>query len=191
MRNHRMLHRGRLHRAVTGAAALAFACVLSLSACSKGGDSDTGNDVASIGDKGKNTSAPAEAAAGEKGDMVKYAQCMRDNGVDMPDPAADGSMMAQARPADGSADMTKMENASNACRKWLPNGGEITEKQKAEMREQNLKMAQCLREHGLNVPDPGPDGGTALDLGADQAKVDEAMKACAKAGGVGPMTVTR
>ncbi|MEU8137599.1 hypothetical protein [Streptodolium elevatio] len=192
MRNLPTLHRGRLHRAVTGTAAVAFACVLTLSACAKdGGGSDKDGDVASLGDKDKNAGAPPEAAAGEKGDMVKYAQCMRDNGVDMPDPNADGSMMAQAIPADGGPEAAKMETASNACRKWLPNGGEITEKQKAEMRESNLKMAQCLREHGLNVPDPDPDGRMALDLGSDQAKADEAMKACGQKGGMGAMTVTK
>ncbi|WP_436772721.1 hypothetical protein [Yinghuangia sp. YIM S09857] len=191
MRNLPTLHRGRLHRAVTGTAAVAFACVLTLSACSKDGGSGKDGDVASLGDKDKNAGAPPEAAAGEKGDMVKYAQCMRENGIDMPDPNADGSMMAQAIPADGGPEAAKMETASNACRKWLPNGGEITEKQKAEMRESNLKMAKCLREHGLNVPDPGPDGGMALDLGSDQAKADEAMKACGQAGGSGAMTVTK
>ncbi|MGW0660011.1 hypothetical protein [Streptodolium elevatio] len=191
MRNLPTLHRGRLHRAVTGTAAVAFACVLTLSACAKDGGSDKDGDVASLGDKDKNAGAPPEAAAGEKGDMVKYAQCMRDNGVDMPDPNADGSMMAQAIPADGGPEAAKMETASNACRKWLPNGGEITEKQKAEMRESNLKMAQCLREHGLNVPDPDPDGRMALDLGSDQAKADEAMKACGQKGGMGAMTVTK
>ncbi|NUU21975.1 MAG: hypothetical protein HOV68_10755 [Streptomycetaceae bacterium] len=170
---------------MTGSAALAVGAVLTLSACSGGSDDGKDDQVASLGDQGgPGASTPPEAAAGEKGDMVKYAGCMREHGVDMPDPAADGSMMAaQAVPAPGSADETKMNDATAACRKWLPNGGEVSEKDKAEQREKQLKMAQCLREHGMDVPDPGPDGGLTIALGDDQAKADAAMKACGGEGG--------
>ncbi|MCF2531646.1 hypothetical protein [Yinghuangia soli] len=196
MRNLPLLHRSRLHRAFTGTAALALGSVLMLSACSSGGG-DKDDKVASI-DKNGGASSDAKggtgggAAAGEKGDMVKYAQCMRENGVDMPDPSADGMMQAMPAGEAGSAEMAKVEKASEACRKWLPNGGEVTEKQKAEDREKQLKMAKCLREHGLNVNDPEPNGGLAIGIDGDQAKVDEAMKACAGDGtGLNSATVTR
>ncbi|MDI2124882.1 hypothetical protein [Yinghuangia seranimata] len=191
MRNLPLLHRTRMARTITGTAALAMASALMLTACG-GGDSGGKKDdkVASLGDKGGSQSPGAvEKAAGEKGDMVKYAGCMRDHGIDMPDPSSDGSMMAQAIPAD-SGDNKKMEDASNACRKWLPNGGEVSEKDKAEQREQSLKMARCLREHGMNVPDPGSGEGLAIDMGADKDKADAAFKACAP-NGAGGVTVTR
>ncbi|NUU25294.1 MAG: hypothetical protein HOV68_27890 [Streptomycetaceae bacterium] len=187
MRNLPILHRTRLHRAVTGSAALALGAVLTLSACSSGSDDGDKKDdrVASLGDQnGKDPSTSPEAAAGDKGDMVKYASCMREHGVDMPDPAGPGSTMAgQAIPAPGSADEAKLNDASAACRKWLPNGGEVSEKDKAEQREKQLKEAQCLREHGLDVPDPGPDGGLAIPLGDDLPKANAALQACGGEGG--------
>ncbi|MFD7643878.1 hypothetical protein ACFV4P_24845 [Kitasatospora sp. NPDC059795] len=196
MRNPPTRHRARIGRAVAGTSALALSSVLMLSACSSGG-SDKSHKVASLGDRKIPSSAPPEAAAGEQGDMVKYAGCMRERGVDMPDPGPDGSM--QAGPAlsvpagsDG-VELKKMEDAGNACRKWLPNGGVLTEKQKTEQREQQLKMAKCLREHGVDAPDPNPgddQAGTApVPSGADRGKFEEAFRACAPAGGNTSATV--
>lgn len=197
MRNLPPMHRSRLRRTFGGTSALALSALLVLSACSSGGSDDDGK-VASLGDKDKTASAPAGGAAGEKGDMVKYAGCMRDHGIDMPDPGPDGAMMAMAVPAGGadSAEIKKMDDASNACRKWLPNGGEVTEKQKAEQREQDLKLAKCLREHGLDVPDPQPgQGGLAITEDAgDPGKNEAAFKACmpeAGGAGTGSTTVTK
>ncbi|WP_329384111.1 hypothetical protein OG625_22670 [Streptomyces sp. NBC_01351] len=44
-----------------------------------------------------------------------------------------------------------------------------------------LKMRQCLREHGIDAPDPEPGQdprGMTLGAGADPQKMQEAMKAC-------------
>ncbi|MGX2996577.1 hypothetical protein JNUCC64_20270 [Streptomyces sp. JNUCC 64] len=47
-----------------------------------------------------------------------------------------------------------------------------------------LKLTECLRENGVEVEDPEPDGGVRIDGGAmkdvDRSKVDEAMAACRK-----------
>jgi hypothetical protein len=196
MRTPPVRHRTRFSRAVLGTTAVALGSVLMLSACSD----DSGkkkDEIASLGDKkgASGSGAPKEAAAGAKGDMVKYAGCMREHGIDMPDPGADGSMMVQAMPADdgSGAEMNKMQVASDACSKWLPNGGVLTEKDKAEQREKSLKFARCMREHGVDMPDPDADGMGAmtLDSGGDQTKMDEATKACAEGGAGGAMTVTR
>ncbi|MGW6614300.1 hypothetical protein ACWGA0_12680 [Streptomyces erythrochromogenes] len=48
-----------------------------------------------------------------------------------------------------------------------------------------LKMRQCLREHGIDVPDPEPGQdprGMTLGGGADPQKMQEAMKACGMQG---------
>ncbi|WJV48015.1 hypothetical protein [Streptomyces flavofungini] len=51
----------------------------------------------------------------DKDKMVKYAQCMRKNGFNMPDPEfKDG--MARAMPAPKGAEMKKMEKAAEACK---------------------------------------------------------------------------
>ncbi|MYW03626.1 hypothetical protein [Streptomyces sp. SID3343] len=196
MRTHPAPHRTRFSRAVVSTTAVALGSVLMLSACSSGDSDKKKDEVASLGDKkgATGSGAPKEAAAGAKGDMVKYAGCMREHGIDMPDPQADGSMMAQALPAaDAGAEMEKMQKASEDCTKWLPNGGVVSEKEKAEQREKGLKFARCMREHGIDMPDPDPEGLNALglDAGADQTKMNEAMKACSEGGAGGAMTVTR
>ncbi|MET8755304.1 hypothetical protein ABZW32_35165 [Streptomyces sp. NPDC004667] len=44
-----------------------------------------------------------------------------------------------------------------------------------------LKVRKCLRDHGIDAPDPEPGQdprGMTLGMGADPQKVEEAMKAC-------------
>ena len=45
-----------------------------------------------------------------------------------------------------------------------------------------VKFAQCMREHGLNVPDPEPGKGPMLKFdkssGVTQEQVEKAMEAC-------------
>lgn len=48
-----------------------------------------------------------------------------------------------------------------------------------------LKMRKCLRDHGIDAPDPGPGQdprGMTVGAGADQEKMQEAMKACGMQG---------
>ena len=47
-----------------------------------------------------------------------------------------------------------------ACRKYMPNGGKPpSAAQQQEMRDAALKFARCMREHGVDVPDPQTSGG--------------------------------
>jgi hypothetical protein len=121
----------------------------------------------------------------DTGDMVKFAQCMRDNGVDMPDPEDDGkggvamrAMPADEAGADGQA--SKFETAHNACKQFLPNGGEY-KPPSPEEQDKIRQQAKCMRDKGHNWPDPNFEGnGTSealtLDLGDEKIKQD--MKDC-------------
>jgi hypothetical protein len=54
------------------------------------------------------------------------------------------------------------------------------EKISPEDLEKVRQYARCMREHGIDMPDPGPDGsltGGAV-TGDDGAKLDAADKAC-------------
>jgi hypothetical protein len=103
----------------------------------------------------------AKAAASKSSDleaMRKFAQCMRQNGVDVPDPTGDGgrvNMRMSAKPGvDGTA---KMKAAEAKCRHFQPNGGKpvkLNPKDLAKMRA----MAKCMREHGVDMPDPDENG---------------------------------
>jgi hypothetical protein len=124
----------------------------------------------------------------EKGDMVKFAQCMRENGVNMPDPKDDGSggVMIEAMPADGGGeggapDMEKMNAANEACKKHLPNGGEL-KPPSPEQQDKMRKDAKCMRDKGYDWPDPNFDGGGTADVqqlpDMSDDKVKQDMKDC-------------
>ena len=49
--------------------------------------------------------------------------------------------------------------AYNACRHLLPNGGSGPNQAQIELvREQSLRFSQCIRSHGVNLPDPDSSG---------------------------------
>ncbi|MFI7117195.1 hypothetical protein [Amycolatopsis sp. NPDC049868] len=148
-----------------------------------GGGGDGGDKVASI-------SSPPAAGAGDgkqadnvsdEDKMRNFAKCMREHGVDMPDPKTDGDGHGSISIEAGEAgrDESKMKAASDACRKLLPNGGEIKPPTPEEL-DKMRKEAKCMREHGVDFPDPDPSGkGAAMTMDmSDPKKFEEAAKAC-------------
>ncbi len=140
---------------------------------------------------------PEAKQDGKGGEMVKFAQCMRENGIDMPDPKDDGKggVMIQAAPADGqgaSVDGEKMEAAHNACKQHLPNGGEF-KPPSPEEQDKLRQQAKCMRDKGHNWPDPKFEGGGKAetvelpDLEDDKVKQD--MKDCGLDEGGGMVAV--
>ncbi|QXV61416.1 hypothetical protein CVV72_33435 [Amycolatopsis sp. TNS106] len=151
-----------------------------------GGGGDGGDKVASI----SSPQAPGAAGDGKQADNVSdedkmrnFAKCMREHGIDMPDPQTngDGQNSITIEAGEGRPDENKMKAASDACRKLLPNGGEIKPPTPEEL-DKMRKEAKCMREHGIDFPDPEPSGkGAAIALGdasGDPKKFEEAAKAC-------------
>jgi hypothetical protein len=128
---------------------------------------------------------PAGAEKDDKGDMVKFAQCMRENGVDMPDPKQDdnGGVMIEAMPGGdaGSIDEGKMNTAHEACKKHLPNGGDF-KPPSPEEQDKMRQQAKCMRDKGYNWPDPKFEGGGTAETielpNMDDDKVKQDMKDC-------------
>ncbi|WP_329117825.1 hypothetical protein [Streptomyces sp. NBC_01465] len=58
--------------------------------------------------------AGGEITQADKDKMLKYAQCMRKNGYNMPDPKFDGSMMSAQKIPQG-AEKQKFDKASKVC----------------------------------------------------------------------------
>jgi hypothetical protein len=92
--------------------------------------------------------------------FLAYAQCMREQGIDMPDPQP-GQRGIQLRAPKG-VTPEEMEEAEAACRKHLDEieGPELSDEQQKEFQEAALEHARCMREHGIDMPDPtfGEDG---------------------------------
>ena len=139
-------------------AGLALALLLCLSA---GCGSDTDDD-ADLPDAAGATSESTngdddEADLAPEDAMLKFAQCMREQGVDMPDPEPGGGIRVNGE----DMSQAEMEAAQAACQKWMdmaePDdaGQELSEEEKQSF----LDMAQCMRDRGYNFPDPTFDGG--------------------------------
>ncbi|MEO6088028.1 MAG: hypothetical protein ABIQ18_33445 [Umezawaea sp.] len=113
-------------------------------------------------DTSPNPAASSSASTGKRSFesfdefQLAFSGCMREHGVNMPDPGSDGSIKI-----DGGGDPAAFESASNACREQLgtppaPKGGG-KQKTDEEFLADQLKTAKCLREHGVDVPDPTVD----------------------------------
>ncbi|BCB74657.1 hypothetical protein GCM10022251_74850 [Phytohabitans flavus] len=136
-------------------------------------------------------------ATSDREQGLKFAQCMRDHGVDMPDPGTEGVVTGPgsgALPSPGASAPTLTtgdDSAFEACRKFLPNGGEVRKPTAAE-REQMVRYAACMREQGIDYPDPGPDGaapvaGVPVGDTAAMQRMEAAARACeAQAGSTAP-----
>ncbi len=191
-----------------------------LAACGGGDGSD--NAVASLGgasaasdggggsDDGGGTGGRGDEADQAKFQdaMLDYAQCMRDHGVDMPDPTFgdDGHVAIEGKGpgSRGGADQDAFMAADEACRSILEDAApeiSLSPEEQAEMQDQMLAMAECMRGKGHDMPDPQVsdkgtvevhvgDGGNAPNL--DDPKFQEDMQACADEVGIdGPMRAGR
>jgi hypothetical protein len=115
------------------------------------GCSSTSADHGSSG--GTNTSTATQSQA------VKFAECMRNNGVkDFPDPDASGQLTIDAV-ANSSVDPNSaaFKQAMTACKDLQPPGF-TGNKRSAQQQAAALKFAQCVRDNGVkDFPDPAPN----------------------------------
>ncbi|MFJ5646143.1 hypothetical protein [Streptomyces sp. NPDC093223] len=140
-----------------------------------GGSSSTGEASTAAGG-GQNTGA-GETSGGNGGGSdssgVKYAACMRNNGVDVPDPKPG----EQPRIPDG-VPQNVLDKAKSKCGQGdegqtAGGGVKITNAEKFEALR--LKFLKCEREHGYTPPNPS-NGGAQLDGNDPAYKL--ASKAC-------------
>ena len=133
---------------------------------------------------GVNAAKPTPTPDPQKA-MLAFAQCMRDHGVDLPDPGS------KSGPVQFNADPTTMDAAQNACKSLLKGqdfkGPSAAEQ--AKMRDQLIKFSQCMRAHGINMPDPTFSGngatvrvgpGDANSIDPNSSEFQAAQKACEK-----------
>jgi len=137
-----------------------LALVLAVAACGDGGNNTDG--VASLGGSGQPTSTTSAGSSKDpKQAALEFARCMRQHGIDMPDPKVNGNQITQefkASPGSKGPDSPEFKAAQQACNKYLPNGGQPT-KPNPQQQQQLVQFARCMRQHGIDMPDPGPNGG--------------------------------
>lgn len=151
------------------AAALAIPLLLfALGACgttdeTPDGDSGSGDD----GGSGTQTQSYDDY-------QLAFTACMREQGVDMPDPNPDGSIEAQA--GDGFLEAAETCQAELGEPPAPPGGG--SQMSEEEQRAESLEIAACFRDNGIDVPDPGP--GEMLTLPMDTP--EDVFEECAPNG---------
>jgi hypothetical protein len=65
------------------------------------------------------------------------------------------------------------------CQSYLQAGGKMPDMKDPKVRDQYVKFAQCMREHGVDMPDPGADGGLVFKTKpGSREKLDKARQAC-------------
>ena len=106
---------------------LVVAAVVAVSACGDDGGGGDGAEVASLDDPSATTidgSTPTTTPTDIEDALVAYTECMREHGVDVPDPqfGEDGSV--QMRIKGKGLDDSKVQAADEACRKTMPAIGE-------------------------------------------------------------------
>ena len=139
-----------------GVVLAALALTLAVSAC--GGDGEGGR--ASDGSK---------AATDRREGALKFAQCMREQGIDHPDPDASGLFRIE-RDQGFDPESAKFREAMETCEKYLAEMGpppELSEEDRKKMEEQMLAFAKCMRKQGIDMPDPnfaGEGGGFTFEI---------------------------
>ena len=102
--------------------------------------------------------------------MLDFARCMRDHGVDMPDPrSGEGGTFRFEGPKAGTPlpDESKFTEADKACRHLMGDAGppQLSPEDEKQMQDAMLAFARCMRERGVEIPDPQPGGGIVAKVG--------------------------
>jgi hypothetical protein len=206
--------RGRVRpRTRVGAAigSLGVLLVLVLGACSAG--AAPSDDVATLVDPSASPDPSPSASIDPEAAMDAFASCMRAHGVDVQVSTAGGDSggggttvnKSSAAPRTGTGrdqDKTTFDAANTACASLLPKGGVDGPAGQIdpEMEQKMLAFSACMREHGIDMPDPkfenggatvnlgGPDGdGPEIDPNSQAFKdAEEACKSLMPTGKGGP-----
>lgn len=160
-------------------AAIAVAAgVVLVAGCS----SDSDPQVATISGGDTQPEASASPSSSSDGGLA-FASCMRDNGIDVPDPDPDGGF-DQRGEADIDIEDPKFRTALDDCRDLLPADNPLTRNFNSAQQSAILKLVSCLRKNGVDVPDPQFDanGKLVIDnpgaLNPSDPKVREALQEC-------------
>ena len=142
-------------RCRTASAGLLLALAVTTTACG----SSPGAGVATAGGGGATPSA--SASKDPRDAAVEFAQCLREHGVQVADPDDRGTVTIGG----DDVDEKKMREAQEACKDKAPALGVDARGLDAAAQERMLEYARCMREQGIDLPDPGADGGLRAEVG--------------------------
>ncbi len=138
-------------------------------------------------DEASTSPSPSAGSEDPEEAMFAFADCMREQGIDMPDPVirrVDGSGSDSfgadrqtAPPNQGrnfDPNSEEFQAAEDACRQHLDSMGTLEPGEglqlDPEQEEAMLKFTECMREHGIDMPD---FGGGAVRIGPGEGEGEE------------------
>jgi len=145
--------------------------LLGLAAC---GNTSNKNGVASAGSGAAAPAATASPSMDPRDAQLRFAQCMRENGIQVADPEPGKPFQVN-----GGADPAKLQAAQKKCGPILQAGGMGPNANDPAEQDAMVKFAQCMRAHGVDVPDPQAGQGLKLQApNVSQEQAEAAQKAC-------------
>jgi hypothetical protein len=119
-----------------------------------------GASTALVACGGSEASGDDEQASFEDA-QVEFAECMRENGIDLPDPETSeggeggGGFRIEAGEADFDPNSDEFQAAQEKCEPLIEDAVPEGERpDPAEIRDQLHQMTECLRDKGYDVPEP-------------------------------------
>jgi hypothetical protein len=166
-------------------AVLAVAAAITLAGCGGGGNSPSG--VASLAGSHGASSPTTTLPKGTPAQLyAKWADCMRQHGVQMADPTIDNKGVVSINAS--KVDMATFQSANTACKSLedaarVAIGGPKPEKPDPT---KLLKFARCMRSHGIpDFPDPQnggmqlhSDSNSSSDINPNNPVFQKAQTAC-------------
>ena len=159
---------------------LAFVAIFT--ACTIGGEEPQG--VVTI-ESTTATTIVDEETTFEEG-VLEFAQCMREEGINFPDPTfdIDGNPQFDNLEIENEEEFeSAFENCEDILRNALPEQFDLDPEVEAALVDASLEFSQCMRDQGIDFPDPKPGefGFFAFrdaDIDFSSEAVQEAFEIC-------------
>ena len=156
--------------------------ILVFSACTIGGEDSQG--VVTI-ESTTATTIVDEEITFEEG-VLNFAQCMREEGINFPDPTfdIDGNPQFDNLEIENEEEFENaFENCEDILRNALPEQFDLDPEVEAALVDASLEFSQCMRDEGIDFPDPKPGefGFFAFrdaDIDFSSEAVQEAFEIC-------------
>ena len=126
-----------------------------------------GSVVAACGSS--STSSTTAASSTSTSSSARYearlnlAKCFRAHGINVPDPSPNGGVAGGGGVFRSlrNYSQAQIQGATQACRQYLAQAFprlNLSPAQRAQVQQQLVKFAECMRSHGVNIPDPTFNG---------------------------------
>ena len=163
----------------------AAVALLALAGCGGSSSSASTGKVASLSGSGSTTTTSGgNSTKSFETQILAYTKCLRAHGLNVPDPQFDANGRPQFNSNAtnrgrrgglfGTLDSKdpKVQAARQACQSLQPRGGggfqDLTPAQLAQRQKDLLAFAKCMRDNGVNFPDPTFDANGRPQFGNGQ-----------------------